>query len=106
MMYIHGNAFKLVFLILFLSHCASYASSNYDERVKAIVNMQKSIYSVLGGSDVTQIAMHFRPKFKELDVDGTLAQTLESLYEMRRLDLQISMEHAKKMKKVLEALRE
>ena len=80
------------------------AHARDDQRTADIVDMQKTIYSVLGQYDVPEIASRFRPEFKRLDVDGTLANTLDALYEMRLLDMQISIQHAKKMRGVLDAL--
>ena len=77
---------------------------NADTRRDEIIEMQKSIYSVLGQLDVPEIASRFRPRFIELDLDGTLGNTLDSLYEMRLIDLQTSIQHASKMRSVLDAL--
>ena len=79
-------------------------SATADQRINDIVNMQKSIYSVLGQYDVPEIVLRFRPEFQKLDVDGTLAKTLDLLYEMRLLDMRISIQHAKKMREVLDLL--
>jgi hypothetical protein len=83
---------------------AHASSSRDDQRTADIVDMQKTIYSVLGQYGVPEIVSRFRPEFKRLDVDGTLANTLDALYEMRLLDMQISIQHAKKMRSVLDAL--
>ena len=100
--------FTLIILILSLfaapidsSTIPGYAS--IDQRTSDIVNMQKTIYSVLGQYEVPEIVSRFRPEFERLDIDGTLTNTLDSLYEMRMLDMQISIQHAKKMRSVLDA---
>ena len=82
---------------------AAHANTN-DQRTSDIVDMQKTIYSVLGQHEVSEIVSRFRPEFKRLDVDGSLANTLDALYEMRLLDMQISIQHAKKMRNVLDLL--
>ena len=79
-------------------------SATADQRINDIVNMQKSIYSVPGQYDVPEIVLRFRPEFQKLDVDGTLARTLDLQYEMRLLDMRISIQHAKKMREVLDLL--
>jgi hypothetical protein len=81
----------------------SHANTN-GQRTSDIVDMQKTIYSVLGQQEVSEIVSRFRPEFKRLDVDGSLANTLDALYEMRLLDLQIAIQHAKKMRNVLDLL--
>jgi hypothetical protein len=73
-----------------------------DERTRDIVNMQKTIYSVLGQYEIPEIVSRFKPEFQRLDTDGTLSNVLDSLYEMRMLDMQISIQHAKKMRGVLD----
>lgn len=76
----------------------------HDQRTSDIVDLQKTIYSVLGQYEIPEIVSRFKPEFKRLDVDGTLANTLDALYEMRLLDMQISIQHAKKMRGVLNEL--
>ena len=75
-----------------------------DQRTSDIVDLQKTIYSVLGQYDVPEIVSRFKPEFKRLNTDGTLSDTLDALYEMRLLDMQISIQHAKKMRQVLKSL--
>ena len=105
----HSNNFSIIpALLLFSSFhyyaCAAAATADSTERMQNIVNMQKSIYSVLGQYDVPTIVSRFSPAFKALDTDGTLIQTLDTLYEMRLMDMQISIDHAQKMRIVLEGL--
>jgi hypothetical protein len=78
---------------------------NNNQRVSDIVNMQKTMYSVLGQYQVPEIVSRFQPEFKRLDTDGTLSNTLDMLYEMRLLDMQISIQHAKKMRSVLDVIK-
>ena len=75
-----------------------------DQKSEDIVAMQKSIYSALGQHTVPEVVTLFLPEFNRLNVDGKLAETLNSLYVMRLLDLQISIDHAKKMRDVLQGL--
>ena len=78
------------------------------QRVSDIVDMHKTIYSVLSQYDEEkvpeEISSRFKSEFQRLDTDGTLGSTLDSLYEMRLLDLQISVQHAKRMRRVLDDL--
>ena len=91
----HSNNFSIIpALLLFSSFhyyacaaAAATADSSSTERMQNIVNMQKSIYSVLGQYDVPTIVSRFSPAFKALDTDGTLIQTLDTLYEMRLMDM-------------------
>ena len=107
-----SNNFSIISVLLLFSSfhfyaCAAAAtadSTTTTERMQNIVNMQKSIYSVLGQYDVPTIVSRFSPAFKALDTDGTLIQTLDTLYEMRLMDMQISIDHAQKMRIVLEGL--
>lgn len=94
---------KMLFLAVLLLSALSCLAAG-EQRISDVVNMQKNIYSVLGQYEVPEIVSRFHPEFKRLDVDGTLAATLDSLYEMRLLDMQISIQHAKKMRSVLDAL--
>ena len=105
----HSNPIVLVLLSIFalsiIGESAAIAGhAPLDQRTSDIVNMQKTIYSVLGQFEVPEIVSRFRPEFERLDVDGTLTDTLDSLYEMRMLDMQISIQHAKKMRSVLDVL--
>ena len=59
---------------------------------------------MLGQYEIPEIVSRFKPEFKRLDVDGTLANTLDALYEMRLLDMQISIQRARKMRGVLDEL--
>jgi hypothetical protein len=79
-------------------------ASGIEQRVNDIINMQKSIHSSLGQYSIPEISSHFKPEFRRLDVYGDLADTLMFQYELRLLDLQISINHAKKMQGVIEYL--
>jgi hypothetical protein len=83
---------------------AAMHAATSDQRTSDIVDLQKTIYSVLGQYDVPEIVSRFKPEFKRLNTDGTLSDTLDALYEMRLLDMQISIQHAKKMRQVLKSL--
>jgi hypothetical protein len=58
---------------------------------------------MLDQHSVPDIVARFQPDFKRLDVDGSLANTLDALYEMRLMDMQVSVARAKKMRSVLDA---
>ena len=98
-----GGGFKQITTIALIISLISIASG-IEQRVSDIINMQKSIHSSLGQYSIPEIASHFRPEFKRLDIDGELANTLMFQYELRLLDLQISINHAKKMQGVIENL--
>ena len=69
-----------------------------------VILSRVSIYSTLDQHSVPEIVTRFRPDFKRLDVDGTLSNTLDALYEMRLAEMQVSIARAKKMRTVLDGL--
>ena len=118
-----GSHFVLTILLSILAATASMPTSSHrrsaaekairhrlaavhasTDHTHDVVELQKTIYSVLGQYEVPEIISRFHSEFKRLDVDGTLANTLDSLYEMRMLDMQISIQHAKKMRSVIDGL--
>jgi hypothetical protein len=84
-----------------LKLAAMHASD--DQHTRDVAEMQRSIYSMLDQHSVPDIVARFQPDFKRLDVDGSLANTLDALYEMRLMDMQVSVARAKKMRSVLDA---
>jgi hypothetical protein len=84
-----------------LKLAAMHASD--DQHTRDVAEMQRSIYSMLDQHSVPDIVTRFRSDFKRLDVDGSLANTLDALYEMRLMDMQVSVARAKKMRSVLDA---
>ncbi len=85
-----------------LKLAAMHAASD-DQHTRDVAEMQRSIYSMLDQHSVPDIVARFQPDFKRLDVDGSLANTLDALYEMRLMDMQVSVARAKKMRSVLDA---
>ena len=75
-----------------------------EQRTSDVVNLQKNIYSVLSQYEIPEIVSRFRPEFERLDVDGSLVVTLDALYEMRLMDMRLSVQRAKKMRGVLDGL--
>jgi hypothetical protein len=77
---------------------------------EAIVRFTKNLYKELGTNwdNTTSVTEKFRDKFAKLNAttNGELGETLASLLEIRMLDLQASIRHARKMRGVLEALEE
>lgn len=76
----------------------------------AIVHFTKSLYKELGNNwgNATIVADKYRDRFVKLNEtsQGQLGDTLASLFEIRMLDLQASVRHAKKMRTVIEAFGE
>ena len=73
-----------------------------------IVRFTKNLYKDLGsswGANTTVVADKYRDKFNRLNAttDGQLGQTLSALFEIRMLDLQASVRHARKMRSVIES---
>ncbi len=73
-----------------------------------VVRFTKNLYKDLGASwnNTSDVTDKYKPAFRELDksTDGALGQTLASLLEIRMLDLQTSVRHARKMRAVVESL--
>ena len=73
-----------------------------------VVSFTKNLYKDLGASwnNTSDVTDKYKPAFRELDksTDGALGQTLASLLEIRMLDLQTSVRHARKMRAVVESL--
>jgi hypothetical protein len=66
-----------------------------------VIHFQKRIYSALTTGNTTELASHFRSTFEDLNQDGRLGDTLTMLYDMRLMDLQTSVQHARKMRDVI-----
>lgn len=71
-----------------------------------IVSFSKRMYSSLATGDANTLAERFKPTFNALNHDGNLGHTLDILYDMRLMDLQASVGHARKMKDVIEILKD
>ena len=70
-----------------------------------IINFTKRLYSALGKTIVVNdVVVNFKGEYETLNYDGKLADKLSALYDMRLEDLEISVQHAKKMKDLLAAL--
>ena len=71
-----------------------------------IVRFTKNVYKELGNSwnNTDAVIDKYRPQFQELNQtsSGQLGQTLTSLLEIRMLDLQASVRHARKMRSVFQ----
>ena len=72
-----------------------------------IVHFSKNLYQELGtstGNDTEAVIDKYRPQFAELDksTEGILGQTLASLAEIRLLDLQASVRHARRLQAVFQ----
>ena len=71
-----------------------------------VVGFTKNLYKDLGASwnNTNAVVDKYRPQFAELNQtsDGQLGQTLSSLLEIRMLDLQASVRHARKMRSVFQ----
>lgn len=73
-----------------------------------IVRFTKNLYKDLGNNawnNTAAVADKYRPEFLELNqtTAGQLGQTLSSLLEIRMLDLQASVRHARKMRSVFQS---
>jgi hypothetical protein len=70
-----------------------------------VVRFTKSLYKDLGNSwnNATAVADKYRDKFLALNAttEGQITQTLGTLFEIRMLDLQASVRHARRMREVI-----
>lgn len=74
-----------------------------------VVRFTKNLYRDLGNrNDTAAVIDKYRPKFLQLNAtsEGQLGQTLSSLLEIRMLDLQSSVRHARKMRSVFQSFAE
>jgi hypothetical protein len=72
-----------------------------------VVRFTKNLYKELGDhwGNATAISDKYRDKFQNLNAstDGQLGETLSALFEIRMLDLQASVRHARKMRSVIQS---
>lgn len=76
---------------------------HHDIKPSDVVIFSKNLYASMGSRNATRVVEEFQPKFNELDqnMHGHLGQTLETLFEMKLMDLQQSVRHAKAMLDVI-----
>jgi len=75
-----------------------------DEQ-SAVVDFEKDLYSDLGhGHNLSSTVEKFKPRFSLLNtlIGGGLQHSLLSLAEMRLIDLQASVRHARRLRKAVE----
>ena len=72
-----------------------------------VVRFTKNLYKELGDhwGNATTISDKYRDQFQNLNAstDGQLGETLSALFEIRILDLQASVRHARKMRSVIQS---
>ena len=90
--------------VLVALFCISHASCQEGPSNSDIVSFTKRVYSALGSKTEAELVEDFKGEYETLNYDGSLGETLDSLYEMRLEDLQISVRHAKKMRDLLDIL--
>ena len=75
-----------------------------------VVRFTKNLYKELGDhwGNATAISDKYRDQFQNLNAstDGQLGETLSALFEIRMLDLQASVRHARKMRSVIQSFTE
>ena len=75
-----------------------------DEQ-SAVVDFEKDLYSDLGhGHSLSSTVEKFKPRYSLLNtlIGGGLQHSLLSLAEMRLIDLQASVRHARRLRKAVE----
>lgn len=79
-------------------------SSKQDQ----VIKFTKKLYRDLGGhfANLTSVADKYQGEFDQLDqhTGGKLAETLSTLSELRLLDLQASIRHARRMHKLIDEI--
>lgn len=80
-------------------HEESHGQKKKPGILKDVAVFSKNLYSTMGKKNTTQIVSDFQPNYDELnkEMKGALGQTLASLFEIRLLDLQQSVRHARAM---------
>ena len=74
-----------------------------------VVDFSKRMYKELGGKNsgnITLTSEDFQAEFDQINVlsHGELAKSLSSLFEIRMLDLQLSIRHARKLRDAVDQL--
>lgn len=71
-----------------------------------MIDLSKRIYSAMGKQNTTLVVNEFKPQFDDLNQrsEGELGKTLGAAFEVRLLDLQQSVRHAKAMLEVINEL--
>jgi len=71
------------------------------------VRFTKNLYQELGDhwGNTTAVTDKYRDEFQDLNAStaGQLGETLSALFEIRMLDLQASVRHARKMRNVIQS---
>jgi hypothetical protein len=69
-----------------------------------LVSFTKRVYSALGTKKPAEVALDFKGEYATLNWDGALGERLEAVEEMRIQDLQLSVQHARKLRDLLNIL--
>jgi hypothetical protein len=89
----------LLLASLALSLCLEKQSHDAD-----VVQFSNELYSQLGSKRPEIIAKKHQAAYAALNTDGRLGVTLTALYELRALDLQLSLARVEQMQTVLALL--
>lgn len=86
-------------MVIGILFCAGFSTASDD-----VVKFSKKMYSATGSD--ADIAKKFQPDYNRFntEINGTLGDTLDALFEMRIRDLKLSIKHAKQVHKVLEIM--
>ena len=113
----HSNQFGLLLVLLSAVLVDSGLAPSFKPNILPakldpddVVRFSKTLYKELGNNwgNTTIVTDKFRERFRDLNAttDGQLGQTLAALFEIRMLDLQASVRHARKMRSVIESFSE
>ena len=69
-----------------------------------LVSFTKRVYSALGTKKPAEVALDFKGEYATLNWDGALGERLRAVEEMRIQDLQLLVQHARKLRDLLNIL--
>jgi hypothetical protein len=106
----------IISVMAVLAHCQGTANGNNIAKSSAtrnsnIVQFSKKMYSSMGNQvgrawNASAMAEGFKSEFDKLSAStgGVVGTALKAIYEMRMLDLQTSLTHARRLRDVLDFL--
>jgi hypothetical protein len=72
---------------------------------KNFVEFMKRLYTEIAYWDLQSLAKTIKHEYDTYNKDGNLADTLETIYDIRQEDLRSSVEHISKMKTLIDIIR-
>jgi hypothetical protein len=74
----------------------------------SVAQLARGMYKELGDThgNITSTAAMYQPDYDAINYDGRLGDTLSTLFEIRLLELKTSIQHAKRMLKVIQSMKQ